>query len=119
MKMYRRDRSYPKSILGILEICEMIGLIMLILFLLLFPISIAAIFWELKLSTIFGKRYTSNSWIDTPNGIRKAQTGAAGASAAFGLIGSLLYLIEAIFRFLNVGQLKRHKHNRRRVHTIT
>ena len=44
-------------------------------------ISIAVIFWEVKLSTIFGSRYTSNSYQSTPNGYRKAQTGAAGAAA--------------------------------------
>lgn len=46
-----------------------------------FAISIAAIFWEIKLSTIFGSKYTSNSYQSTPNGYRKAQTGAAGAAA--------------------------------------
>ena len=46
-----------------------------------FAISIAAIFWEVKLTTIFGSRYTSNSYQSTPNGYRKAQTGAAGAAA--------------------------------------
>jgi hypothetical protein len=44
-------------------------------------ISIAAVFWEVKLSTIFGSSYTSNSYESTPNGYRKAQTGAAGAAA--------------------------------------
>jgi len=48
---------------------------------LILSISIAAIFWEVKLSTIFGSRYTSNSYQSTPNGYRKAQTGAAGAAA--------------------------------------
>jgi hypothetical protein len=48
---------------------------------LVFAISIAAVFWEVKLTTIFGSRYTSDSYISTPNGYRKAQTGAAGAAA--------------------------------------
>jgi hypothetical protein len=55
--------------------------IFILLFLLILSISIAAIFWEVKLNTIFGSRYTSNSYISTPNGYRKAQTGAAGAAA--------------------------------------
>jgi hypothetical protein len=38
-------------------------------------------FWEVKLSTVFGSLYTSNSYQSTPNGYRKAQTGAAGAAA--------------------------------------
>ena len=58
-----------------------IAIIFIVFLLLVFPISIAAIFWEVKLSTIFGSRYTSNSYQATPNGHRKAQTGAAGAGA--------------------------------------
>ncbi len=56
-------------------------MIFILLFLLVFAISIAAIFWEVKLSTIFGSSYTSDSYQSTPNGYRKAQTGAAGAAA--------------------------------------
>lgn len=51
--------------------------------LLLLPIlavSIAAVFWEIKLLTIFGVLYTSDSYQLTLSGYQKAQTGAAGAA---------------------------------------
>jgi len=58
---------------------------------LVFAISIAAIFWEVKLTTIFGSRYTSDSYQSTPNGYRKAQTGAAGAAAVSNHLASLFF----------------------------
>ncbi len=60
-------------------------------------ISIAAIFWEIKLSTVFGSSYTSNSYKSTPNGYRKAQTGAAGAAAVRIHLQSVFCFIQFIF----------------------
>jgi hypothetical protein len=72
--------------------------IFILLFLLVFAISIAAIFWEVKLSTIFGSSYTSDSYQSTPNGYRKAQTGAAGAAAV-----SNHYLRFLLTKFISVS----------------
>lgn len=69
-------------------------MILLIFCLLLFSISIAAIFWEVKLSTIFGQLYTSNSFQSTPNGYRRAQTGAAGAAAVSFSIEIFLFFFD-------------------------
>ncbi|CAF5168010.1 unnamed protein product, partial [Rotaria magnacalcarata] len=70
--------------------------------------------------TIFGSRYTSNSYQSTPNGYRKAQTGAAGAAASFGLLAAVFLLIDIICRLLTIGSLrKRNKRRAMRVDVIS
>ena len=63
-------------------------------------ISAAAVIWELKLVTIFGRRYTSNTYQLTPTGYRKAQTGAASAVAVSLLTGSRTTSFVALDRFV-------------------
>ncbi|CAF3054061.1 unnamed protein product [Rotaria sp. Silwood2] len=94
-------------------VTKIIAIIFILFFLLVLAISIAAIFWEVKLSTIFGSRYTSNSYQSTPNGYRKAQTGAAGAAAGFGLLAAIFLLIDIICRFLSMGSLRKRKRKRK------
>ncbi|CAF1091664.1 unnamed protein product [Rotaria magnacalcarata] len=99
---------------------RIVAVILIPFFLLVFAISIAAIFWEVKLVTIFGSRYTSNSYQSTPNGYRKAQTGAAGAAASFGLLAAVFLLIDIICRLLTIGSLrKRNKRRAMRVDVIS
>jgi hypothetical protein len=71
--------------------------IFILLFILVLAISIAAIFWEVKLSTVFGSIYTSNSYLSTPNGYRKAQTGAAGAAAVSPIVFYLFLFNASLF----------------------
>ncbi|CAF0875759.1 unnamed protein product [Adineta steineri] len=98
-------------------IARIIAIIFIVLCLLIFVISIAAVFWELKLITIFGIQYTSNAYQLTPNGYCKAQTGLAGATAGFGILSGSFLLIDIICRLLAIGSLR--KQDRRRKKRIS
>ncbi|CAF1036319.1 unnamed protein product [Adineta steineri] len=98
-------------------IARIIAILFIVLCLLIFAISIAAVFWELKLITIFGIQYTSNAYQLTPNGYCKAQTGLAGATAGFGVLSGSFLLIDIICRLLAIGSLR--KQDRRRKKRIS
>ncbi|UJR31237.1 hypothetical protein I4U23_018739 [Adineta vaga] len=99
---------------------RIIAIIFIFLFLPILAVSTSAVFWELKLIGIFGKYYISNSYQSTPNGFRKAQTGAACAAAILGLLCACLLLIDIICRLLTIGSVqKRQRRRKRRVNVIS